>query len=376
MATVATKPIMPTPAAARSLRDARLRWRDDLVTVALGLWLMVGIFVDGWAHNNLAKLETFFTPWHALFYAAFAANALWIGWLMRYPRAGRIGRWGLPVGYDLSLVGVFVFGMGGFADMIWHSLLGIEVSTQALLSPPHLVLFVGVLLIVTAPLRSAWAFTEAGSSTPGFRAFLPALLSATELVGFTVFMNMELWGLGGTEHTQVDILRNARLGLTNMRARSLAETTNLAQILITTVLLIAPVLFLLRRWRLPFGSVTLMFTVVSLLMGGMLSYIIRYPERVVAMMLAGLGIDLLVRQLRPSATRITPFRAFAFLAPVVLWGLHFLIVPWRAGGEGWSIELWAGITIMAGLTGLGLSLLIVPPEIPALLVEDVASVAD
>jgi len=376
VATVATKPTTPATTAARPLRDARLRWRDDLVTVALGLWLMVGIFVDGWAHNNLAKLETFFTPWHALFYAAFAANSLWIGWLMRYPRAGQIGRWGVPVGYDLSLVGVFVFGAGGFADMIWHSLLGIEVSTQALLSPPHLVLFVGVLLIVTAPLRSAWAFTEVGSSTPGFRTFLPALLSATELVGFTVFMNMELWGLGGTEHTQVDMLRNARLGLTNMRARSLAETTNLAQILITTVLLIAPVLFLLRRWRLPFGSVTLMFTVVSLLMGGMLSYLLRYPERVVAVMLAGLGIDLLVRQLRPSPTRMTPLRAFAFLAPVVLWGLHFLIVPWRAGGEGWSIELWAGITIMAGLTGLGLSLLIVPPEIPALLVEDVASVAD
>ena len=27
------------------------------------------LFVDGWAHNNLDQIETFFTPWHALFYS-------------------------------------------------------------------------------------------------------------------------------------------------------------------------------------------------------------------------------------------------------------------------------------------------------------------
>jgi len=358
MATVATA--SPPSATTRPLRDPQLRWRDDLITVALGLWLMIGIFVDGWAHNNLAKLETFFTPWHALFYAAFAANALWIGWLMRHPRAGQAGRWGLPVGYDLSLIGVFVFGVGGFADMLWHLVLGIEVSTQALLSPPHLALFTGVLLIVTGPLRSAWAFAEPGSDAPGFRALLPALLSATEMVGFITFMNMELWGLGWTEHTGND----ARANAASHRLQNLAETQNLAQILLTTVVLLAPVLLLLRRWRLPFGSVTLLYTVVALLMGAMLSYGVQYPERVLAVVLAGLGIDLLIRYLRPTPARPVALRALAFLAPVVLWGLHFLIVPLRAGGEAWSIELWAGITIMAGLAGIALSLLIAPPAIP------------
>jgi len=358
LATVATTP--EASVATRSLRDACARWRDDLITVVLGFWLMIGIFVDGWAHNNLARLETFFTPWHALFYAAFAANALWIGWLMRHPRAGQAGRWGLPVGYDLSLIGVFVFGIGGFADMLWHTALGIEVSTQALLSPPHLALFTGVLLIVTGPLRSAWTLTEPGSDAPGFRAFLPALLSVTELVGFIAFMNMELWGLGWTEHTGND----ARANAASHRLQSLAETQNLAQILLTTILLLAPVLLLLRRWRLPFGSVTLLYTVVALLMGAMLSYGVRYPERVLAVVLAGLGIDTLIRYLRPSSTHLTALRAVAFLAPVVLWGLHFLIVPLRTGGEAWSVELWAGITIMAGLAGVGLSLLIAPPAIP------------
>ena len=44
----------------------------------LGTWLLVGVMVDGWAHNNLEALETFFTPWHALFYSGFVATAGWV----------------------------------------------------------------------------------------------------------------------------------------------------------------------------------------------------------------------------------------------------------------------------------------------------------
>lgn len=362
MATIATPNTAPRT---RLLRDAGLRWRDDLISVALGLWLMIGIFVDGWAHNTFAQLESFFTPWHALFYAAFAANALWFGWLMRHPRTGQVGRWGLPVGYDLGLIGVFIFGAAGFSDMIWHTIWGVEQNTQALLSPPHLVLLVGVLLIVTCPLRSAWAVP--GEHAPSLRAFLPALLSMTEAVGFTMFMNMHLWGLGWVNHTQdqTRFFGGPRFSAdASRRLLSLAETTNLARILITSVLLVAPVLYLLRRWRLPFGSVTILYTVLALLMGAMLGYIVEFPERVFAVALAGLATDALIRALRPDPARRWAFRTFAFLAPVALWLLHFAIVPLRVGGEGWDKELWGGVTIMAGLAGWGLSLLMLPPDVP------------
>jgi hypothetical protein len=53
---------------------AQLGWRDNFITILIGLWLMIGLFVDGWAHNNLQSLETFFTPWHAIFYSGFLAN--------------------------------------------------------------------------------------------------------------------------------------------------------------------------------------------------------------------------------------------------------------------------------------------------------------
>jgi hypothetical protein len=57
----------------------RASYGEHLVTVAVATWLMIGLFVDGWAHNNLdTSLESFFTPWHALFYSGFAACAGWL----------------------------------------------------------------------------------------------------------------------------------------------------------------------------------------------------------------------------------------------------------------------------------------------------------
>ena len=37
----------------------------DMVTELLGLWLLLAVFLDGWAHLNVPGLETFFTPLHA-----------------------------------------------------------------------------------------------------------------------------------------------------------------------------------------------------------------------------------------------------------------------------------------------------------------------
>jgi hypothetical protein len=56
----------------------RTAWRDDLLTVLLAAWTTVGLFLDGWAHTNPSELETFLTPWHAVFYSGFAATATWI----------------------------------------------------------------------------------------------------------------------------------------------------------------------------------------------------------------------------------------------------------------------------------------------------------
>ncbi|HEX8771630.1 MAG TPA: hypothetical protein VF711_12760, partial [Acidimicrobiales bacterium] len=107
--------------------------REHLLTIAFAAWLSIGIFVDGWAHNN-QKPESFFTPWHALFYSGFAATAIWMLRMVEIRRTeGSTVFTAVPVGYGLGLVGVAVFAVGGAFDMAWHELFGIEVDLEALL---------------------------------------------------------------------------------------------------------------------------------------------------------------------------------------------------------------------------------------------------
>ena len=49
--------------------------RTDVVTTVLSVWFVLGLFLDAYAHADAPELETFFTPWHAVFYSGFAATA-------------------------------------------------------------------------------------------------------------------------------------------------------------------------------------------------------------------------------------------------------------------------------------------------------------
>jgi hypothetical protein len=90
--------------------------RQDLVTALLSLWLIAGIVVDGWAHVTRGGLESFFTPWHALFYSGFLAVAAWLLYLTRSQITGP----GVPTGYRLGISGLVIFAAGGVGDLLWH----------------------------------------------------------------------------------------------------------------------------------------------------------------------------------------------------------------------------------------------------------------
>src|ERR1700685_3569515 len=47
----------------------------DLLVGIIGLWLAAGFLLDSWAHLHIA-IETFFTPYHAVFYSAMVAGVL------------------------------------------------------------------------------------------------------------------------------------------------------------------------------------------------------------------------------------------------------------------------------------------------------------
>ena len=92
---------------------------------------------------------------------------------------------GVPVGYRPGIIGVGVFALGAVGDLIWHTVFGIETSLDALLSPTHLLLLTGILLILTSPIRSAWHRPTARATPWG--QILPALLGTTLVIAVLQF---------------------------------------------------------------------------------------------------------------------------------------------------------------------------------------------
>jgi hypothetical protein len=133
-------------------------------------------------------------------------------------------------------------------------------------------------------------------------------------------------------------------------------------ILWTTLLLVGPMVFLMRRWMPPFGSFTLMFAVVGVLMASIFAF--EMPLDIVPAVVAGLAADVLVRIVRAGPANPRGVRWVAALTPMVLWSVRFLGLE-AVGGIGWPPEVWSGTIVFGVLLGLGLALLAFPPRAPA-----------
>lgn len=334
------------------MRTAHSTPGQDLTTAALGAWMIAAIFADGWAHVNLdSTRESFFTPSHALLYAGFLATAGWTS-LPALRAVGGIARRraALPVGYGLALIGA-----------VWHQNLGIEVGLEALISPTHLLLMVGGLLVLVAPVRAAW---DRPGTQPGLRALFPALLGTTLIAALIAFFVSYSWGVVGSG----PILPIDPAALDEQAAgHHLAEGAlagGLLDRLATTLVLMGPLLLLLRRWRLPVGAVTLLFGVVSALVGVLYAGVTPWTPTLVAVGAGVLGDGLLLA-LRPGPEPDDRVRLLIFAAalPTILWALNF--VAWASVGPiTWPVELWSGTIALAAMTGFGLALLSSPPRMP------------
>jgi hypothetical protein len=357
----------------RSTRDAgaldrpRTTHRQDLVTVLLATWLIGGIGLDGWAHSQLeGRLESFFTPWHAVFYSGFVATALWVLWLVQTRRADHV-TWtqAAPLGYGLGVVGVAVVAVGGVGDLLWHQVFGIETGIAALLSPTHLLLFTGVALVLLAPFRAAWSSPEAPSA--GLLGVLPAFLSITLLTALVAFLFQysSLFAIdlafSASEPVRFPQAQPPQLvGVVDAWAQDI-QIKGIMAALVTSVILVAPLLLLLlRRWRLPFGAATILFLVVATIVVAQDGF--RAWEQLVGAAAAGVAVDAAIARLRPAPDRVGAFRAVGSLIPMAVIGCTFLAAVWRLR-LGWPAELWTGTVFFGGLAGYVLAFLMQPTPV-------------
>ncbi len=308
--------------------------REHLLTVVFGLWMTVGLFLDGYFHQNLVgDSETFLTPWHGVFYAGVTASALWLAAMSRRRAPGgtdwRLGF--LPPGYEGARIGIVLFAVGGAGDAAWHTAFGVERGVDALLSPTHLVLFVGLVLILTAPLR---AVRSAPSSPPDRWLVVGSLTAATALVGF--FLNFA-WGLGIAAFVRVPYDPVTEVG-------EIQVIAGVASMLVTTVVLFGAARVLLGIGPVPSGAFTVLFGVVALLVSVAFD---EDSEGVLAALTAGTALDVTAafhnQRQRPGTLAAT--------FGVVATGLWLIYVGLLGALDriAWQPEIWLGAAVLNGL---------------------------
>ncbi len=334
----------------------------DWAIVGLCTWFVAGFYLDGWAHNHIPQVETFFTPWHGVLYSGYlAVAALLVLTFVRNRVQGYVGFHAMPVGYEQSLLGAAIFAAGGVGDLIWHQLFGIEASLETLLSPTHLALVLGAALMVSGPFRAAWQ--QANDPNQEWMAHLPMLLSLTFLLSSLTFITQYAHPFAWTP-AAFRRLPFGPLSAIAVQTGEFEQAAGILAILLQSALLMGLLLLTVLRWALPFGSLTLVVTLNAVLMTLMRDkFLATGPVPLIAVaFVGGLAADLLRWQLKPSVPRRGAVRVFAFLVPVVLYLLYFLALVVRGGGIWWSIHVWLGAVASAGVVGWLLSYLLIPTQ--------------
>jgi hypothetical protein len=200
-------------------------------------------------------------------------------------------------------------------------------------------------LIVSGPLRAAWR-------RPGSRAPITAVISASLLLSvFTFFDQFD------------QPLVNTWAAMQTARPDTVwyMQQLGILGLMVQTALLTGVILYLLSRFTLPFGSITLLVGLNGILLGALEQNF----DLIAVAIIGGLAADLVLLWLRPGPDRVVALRVAAFLGPVGVSSLYLLFLQ-VTRGIGWPITLWLGSIVVSGAIGVLLSYLSVRPPVPQL----------
>ena len=320
-------------AVARTVLQLDARAVDRVFTVLAG-WLMTGVFLDAWAHISRLP-DSFWTPWHGVLYSGLTACGAFLS-IARYLGRDRVE---LARGYDLSVIGFGIAALGGVADAIWHTIFGIEFNTEAAVSPSHMLVAGGILLVVTGPMRAAW----------DRRAFdLPAALST--IYGMSILAVIVDYANPFTRAFGAAPI----LGGEDQLDQNIA----LFSFMLYAAIVVGFVTLVLRRVDVPAtwlglvvgSNVLAMAAVNNPLHAG------ANGALLIAVLVSAVLIAIAAALVRPSRERPARLRAFGFLVPFAMYASYAIAIV-LAFGTGWSPTFWSGLVMSGALTGLLVSTL-------------------
>lgn len=323
-----------TKITALSPQKIKYAQRFDMIYCALCLWILSGALCDTYAHIHQA-VDSFFTPWHAVYYTGFLALVSFTGvvlfgnrYLLARKKQNNKFSLQLPIGYEFVLLAFSMFALFGVGDAIWHSFFGFETNLDALMSPTHLGLFISSLVLFYAPIKALKSRNFVDKKLTWQQA-LPAILSLMAMLTFFKLYT----GYG-------DLYENAQYLTTTVNGNDLLSVP--FQVSITTVVLI----LLARDWKLPFGSYAILFAIPTCLALATRDYGVPLATNIslsITLLLIGIVLDVVIT----SNIAITIIAASS-----LQYGVFFAICFITMGSHNiaWTIHIWAGLVVAAGLT--------------------------
>jgi hypothetical protein len=336
--------------------------RSIVLDYAVGIccvWISGGFFLDAWAHGHV-PVESFFTPYHAVFYSGILAlGAVVAAYAFHYRARGYTWANAVPRSYRLPLVGVPMFVLGGLADMTWHRLLGIEEGVDALLSPTHQILGLSIFFLASGPIRSVLA--DRAHATTLARQLPLALGLATWLI-LAHFGTAYAFdpGAGRTNAPPPIVPFNPNY-LTSLAIGYYKIASGVLIVIFQSTLVAGFALWLVSRIHPCPGMLTLLLLIANVPAAA--AFTNQTPLLAVTIaqsLLAGVVGDLLIARYdpHPEPPYARAFRWFAIVVPMTYIGtyLAFMALNERIWWD-WNIAL--GSWIWSGVCGFALSLLIV-----------------
>lgn len=319
----------------------------DYAVAICSVWISSGFFLDAWAHGHV-PIETFFTPYHGVFYsgmfAMVAVLAIFIG------RRRRI-----PPGYRLALLGIPLFLIAGAGDLLWHVVFGVEEGVDALLSPTHQFLGLAIFLLASGPIRST--LRDRANST-SLRTQLPMVFGLAAWLTLVHFGTAYAFdpAAGRTNAPPVmgsftpQYLTVLAIGYYKI---SMGVLVSIFQAAIVAGIAIA----LTARIRLRFGSLTLLYLIGNAAAAAAFTNDTPLLATTLFQSLAaGLIGDLAIARFDPTPAKEGIFRCFAVAVPMTYVGTY-LIATAAYDGLWWDWNVALGAWLWAGVAGFALSLL-------------------
>jgi hypothetical protein len=247
----------------------------------------------------------------------------------------------MPVGYGLRSFGVAVFGVGAVGDLIWHQVFGVEVDIEALLSPTHLVLLSGGLLMAAGPIASTLR-REGTQQQAAWSSTGPVVGSVTFVLSVLQFFLMYLspYDYGKYNNDWVEA-RNSSRWLGNE-----VLVDGIGSALLFSLLVAMALNFVVRRIELPRGAFVLLMFVPAALQTVLTSF--ETAHRLLGPVMAAIVAEFTWRWVRERRNSVAVVAGWiAVLTLIINFGI--LLGTALVQEVSWVVHLWTGLPVLAAL---------------------------